>query len=178
VDYVVLQLERGDLVRIEAQPGVASSQTIKARICGLDRPPIVMEWRESACRLGGVIRSDQRHGKRNAELLLAQSQHQSQDQPPAPIVVGAPSVRLERRYTLSIKVEHGPVYGSARSAGKASGVPERQDVGKVILDRLVELLVRARVRLAVGSPADELRSMSEADALHVFIPHFDNPLGT
>src|SRR5258708_2946816 len=52
-----------------------------------------------------------------------------------------------------------------------------QDVGQVVLDRFLELLVRARLRVAVGSPAVELRGVPKANAFHVFVADLDYPLG-
>src|SRR6266508_4468778 len=49
---------------------------------------------------------------------------------------------------------------------RVSGKVGAQDVGEVELDRLLELLVRARLGVAVGAPADELGGVPEPDALH------------
>src|SRR5579859_3642764 len=51
-----------------------------------------------------------------------------------------------------------------------------QYVGEVVPNRLVKLFVRARPRLAVGSPAIELRGVPEADALHVLVANLDHAL--
>ena len=43
-------------------------------------------------------------------------------------------------------------------------------------DRLLELLVRARPRVAVRAPADELRRVAEPRPLHVVVPDLDDEL--
>jgi hypothetical protein len=59
----------------------------------------------------------------------------------------------------------------------SSPLPESEHLGQVERDRLLQLLVRAGGRLAVGPPPHELGGVPEADALHVVVAHLDHPLG-
>src|SRR6266566_5422503 len=65
------------------------------------------------------------------------------------------------------------IFGSAMPA---PGLMARQDLGEVEADRLLQLGVGARARLAVRTPADELRRVPEPRALHVVVAHLDHPL--
>ena len=51
-----------------------------------------------------------------------------------------------------------------------------EDVGEVELNRLFELLVGARLRLPVGTPAHELGGVTEANPLHVVVADLHHPL--
>src|SRR6266571_4630836 len=62
------------------------------------------------------------------------------------------------------------------SAMPAPGGRAPQDLGQVEADRLLQLGVGARARLAVRPPADELRGVPEPRALHVVVPHLDHAL--
>src|SRR5271165_6178596 len=62
------------------------------------------------------------------------------------------------------------IFGSAMLATR------RQDLGEVEADRLLQLRVGARARLAVRPPADELRRMPEPRALHVVVADLDHAL--
>ena len=88
---------------------------------------------------------------------------------------GTGRVRLERLVSVD---DCGTVVNPLIVDGQVlrSTVLERQDVGEVVLDRLFELFIRTRPRLAVGSPADELGGMSEADAFHVFVANLHHAL--
>src|SRR4029077_17969721 len=63
-----------------------------------------------------------------------------------------------------------PCFGSAMSA-------PAQDLGQIKADRLLQLLVRARARLAVRPPPDELGGVPEPRALHVVVADLEHPLG-
>src|SRR5262249_22143553 len=52
----------------------------------------------------------------------------------------------------------------------------REDVRQVVLDGLLQLLVGARLRVAVRTPANELGGVSEAHAFHVLVAGFDYSL--
>src|SRR6476646_10624995 len=51
-----------------------------------------------------------------------------------------------------------------------------QDLGEVEADRLLQLGVGARARLAVRPPPDELRGVPESQALHVVVADLDHAL--
>src|SRR5262245_23282923 len=51
-----------------------------------------------------------------------------------------------------------------------------EDVGEVEADRPLELVIRTRAGLAVGTPADKLRGVPEPVALHVVVSHLDDAL--
>src|SRR5438876_6218565 len=55
-----------------------------------------------------------------------------------------------------------------------SAMPASQDLGQVEADRLLQLGVGARARLAVRAPADELRGVPEPRALHVVVADLDH----
>src|SRR5580692_3955034 len=63
---------------------------------------------------------------------------------------------------------------SSTTFGSAMTAP--QDVGEVEADRLLQLGVGARARLAVGPPADELRGVPEPRALHVVVADLHHAL--
>src|ERR1700739_2024463 len=54
--------------------------------------------------------------------------------------------------------------------------PAPQDLCEVVVDRLLELGVGARARLPVRAPADELRGVPEARALHVVVTDLEHAL--
>src|SRR6266702_3302530 len=62
------------------------------------------------------------------------------------------------------------------SAMPAPGGRAPQDLGQVEADRLLQLGVGARARLAVRPPADELRGVPEPRALHVVVADLEHPL--
>src|SRR5882757_5238825 len=51
-----------------------------------------------------------------------------------------------------------------------------EDTGEIEADRLVQLGVRTRLWFAVRAPARELGGVPEPDALHVLVPHLNDPL--
>ena len=63
---------------------------------------------------------------------------------------------------------------TAGLTAKWSSCADGEDVPEVVLDRFFQLLVRAGVRITVGSPADELRGVPEPVALHVLVTDFDH----
>src|SRR6516165_2572826 len=69
-------------------------------------------------------------------------------------------------------------FGSAMPAPRGPALRGRapQDLGEVEADRLLQLGVGARARLAVRPPADELRGMPEPRALHVVVADLDHAL--
>src|SRR5260370_27174271 len=58
----------------------------------------------------------------------------------------------------------------------ASAMMASQDLGEVEADRLLQLGVGARARLAVRAPADELGGVPEARALHVVVADLEHAL--
>src|SRR5689334_4707449 len=64
----------------------------------------------------------------------------------------------------------------AVSAIAASSV-DTQNPTQVVADGLLELLVAARLRVAVGSPPLEVGGVAEAPPLHVVVLHLEHPLG-
>ncbi len=77
-------------------------------------------------------------------------------------------VRLGAQRLRSEPVEDRPSTSSGHSVGG-------QDVGEVIGDRFLELLVSARARIPIGSPAVELGGVPKPVAFHVLVAHFDDP---
>src|SRR6266581_850146 len=57
-----------------------------------------------------------------------------------------------------------------------SATPASQDLGEVEADRLLQLGVGTRARLAVRPPPDELRGVPEPRALHVVVADLDHAL--
>src|SRR5215207_4805025 len=51
-----------------------------------------------------------------------------------------------------------------------------QDSSEVVAHRLLQLLIAARLRIAVVAPALELGGMAKAPALHVVVLHLKHPL--
>src|SRR5215472_16394569 len=80
------------------------------------------------------------------------------------------------KYTLPglLTVTSWPASSSTIFLGSA--MPAPQDLGEVETHRLLQLGVRARARLAVRAPADELRGMPEPRALHVVVTDLDHAL--
>src|SRR4030095_6651984 len=54
---------------------------------------------------------------------------------------------------------------------------DAEDLGEVEAHGLLELLERARARIAVGAPPDELARVPEPVPLHVVVPDLDDALG-
>ena len=72
----------------------------------------------------------------------------------------------------------------ARRPGHAAATPTRpqpsggpEDLGQLVGDRRVQLVVGARRRVAVGAPAHEGRGVAEAVVLQVVVGHLADPLG-
>src|SRR5580704_16745370 len=63
-------------------------------------------------------------------------------------------------------------FGSAIRAAPA------QDLGQVVADRLLELLVGTRAGLAVRPPPDELGGVPEPRAFHMVVADLEHPLGS
>src|SRR6204780_3737523 len=62
--------------------------------------------------------------------------------------------------------------GSAMTAAGQS-----QDLGQVVADRLLQLGVGARARIAVRAPADELGGVPEPHAFHVVVTDLEHAFG-
>src|SRR4051794_32995581 len=54
---------------------------------------------------------------------------------------------------------------------------DAEDPSEVVAHRLLQLLVAARLRVAVGAPAPELGGVPEAAALHVVVGDLEHQLG-
>src|SRR5579862_3086952 len=66
---------------------------------------------------------------------------------------------------------------SSTSFGSAMvRTPGTEDLAQVEADRLLQLGVRARARLPVRAPADELSGVPEPRAFHVVVPDLQHPL--
>jgi hypothetical protein len=61
---------------------------------------------------------------------------------------------------------------------KKSSFAGGEDVGEVVLHRLLQLLVRTGARITVGPPAEELGGVPESIALHVLVTDFDDQIGS
>src|SRR5215472_14333463 len=72
-----------------------------------------------------------------------------------------------------------PIRPAARPAGSIARPPwpSGKNLGEVEADRLLELGVGARPRLAVRAPADELGGVPEPRPLHMVVADLDHPLG-
>jgi hypothetical protein len=80
-------------------------------------------------------------------------------------------LEAERRAEAKRKAARGRLSSLSRTVGA-------EDLGEIEADRLLELLERARARLAIGPPPDELRRVAEPIPLHVVVPDLDDPLGS
>src|ERR1700690_1811422 len=66
---------------------------------------------------------------------------------------------------------------SSRTFFGSTTAPTRQDLGQVVADRLLQLGVGARARLAVRPPANELGGVPEPRALHVVVADLEHAFG-
>src|SRR5215208_5866424 len=98
---------------------------------------------------------------------------------------GSPSTGRSARRAVSRLTGSRPPVSSMRMLLPRQGRPESararvaagQDVAQVELDRPLQLLVGARLGVAVVTPAPELGGVAEAPALHVVIGDLDDQLG-
>src|ERR671926_894180 len=67
---------------------------------------------------------------------------------------------------------------SRRSPVNASDRLRAEHLRQVVRDRLLDLLVRAGLRVAIGPPAHELGGVAKTRALHVVVANLDDTLGT
>src|SRR5215216_7282607 len=98
---------------------------------------------------------------------------------------GSPSTGRSARRAVSRLTGSWPPVSSMRMLLPRQGRPESararvaagQDVGQVELDRPLQLLVGARLGVAVVAPAPELGGVPEPPALHVVVGDLDHQLG-
>src|ERR1700730_4604853 len=82
----------------------------------------------------------------------------------------------EKNTLLGLLIATSRPASSKTCFGSAIRAPA-QDLGQVEADRLLQLLVGTRARLAVRPPPDELGGVPEPRAFHVVVADLEHPLG-